>query len=97
MDNLIPQSDSLLRQQLLSVTLIGQITRVIPKVMSNFFLRANWEQQAKESAVVDGTNCCVILECLCDVSSLHHVTSITPNKMADNNMSFRSMLSSNSL
>ena len=28
------------------------------------FLRANWEQQTKESAVVDGTSCCVILECL---------------------------------
>ena len=25
----------------------------------------------------------------CDVSSLHHATSITPNKMADNDMSFR--------
>ena len=25
------------------------------------FLHANWEQQTKESAVVDGTNCCVIL------------------------------------
>ena len=25
----------------------------------------------------------------CNVSSLHHVTSITPNKMADNDMSFR--------
>ena len=25
----------------------------------------------------------------CDVNSLHHVTSITPNKMADNVMSFR--------
>jgi len=24
-----------------------------------------------------------------DVNSLHHVTSITPNKMADNDMSFR--------
>jgi hypothetical protein len=33
----------------------------------------------------------------CDVNSLHHMTSITPNKMADNDMSFRSMLSSNSL
>ena len=35
----------------------------------------------------------------CDVNSLHHVTSITPNKMADNDMSFRhaSVLSSNSL
>ena len=25
------------------------------------FLHANWEQQTKESAVVDGTSCCVIL------------------------------------
>ena len=25
----------------------------------------------------------------CDVNSLHHVTSITPNKVADNDMSFR--------
>ena len=39
-------------------------TRVVPKVMSNFFLYANWEQQTKESAVVDGTSCCVTLECL---------------------------------
>ena len=38
--------------------------RVVLKVMSNFFLHANWEQQTKESAVVDGTSCCVILECL---------------------------------
>ena len=30
----------------------------------HFFLHANWEQQTKESAVVDGTSCCVILECL---------------------------------
>ena len=28
-----------------------------------FFLHANWEQQTKESAVVDGISCCVILEC----------------------------------
>ena len=39
-------------------------TRVVPKVMSNFFLHANWEQQTKESAVIDGTSCCVILQCL---------------------------------
>ena len=38
--------------------------RAEPKVMSNFFLHANCEQQTKESAVVDGTSCCVILECL---------------------------------
>ena len=25
----------------------------------------------------------------CDVNSLHHVTSITPNEMTDNDMSFR--------
>ena len=62
-------------------------TRVVLKVMSNFFLHANWEQQTKESMVVDGTSCCVILECLVTSIALHHVTSITPNKMADN-MSF---------
>ena len=44
-------------------------TKVVPKVMSNFFLHANCEKQTKECAVVDGTSCCVILECL--------VTSIT--------------------
>ena len=32
--------------------------------MSNISLHANWEQQTKESAVVDGTSCCVIRECL---------------------------------
>ena len=56
--------------------------------MSNFFLHANWEQQTKESSVVDGTSCYVILECLAS-RVLHHVTSITPNKMTDNDMSFR--------
>ena len=39
-------------------------TRGVPKVMSNFILPVNWEQQTKESAVVDGTSCCVIHECL---------------------------------
>ena len=29
-----------------------------------FFFHTNWKQQTKESAVVDGTSCCVILECL---------------------------------
>ena len=47
-------------------------TRVVPKVMSNLFLHANWEQQMKESAVVDGTSCCVILECL--VTSIACIT-----------------------
>ena len=47
-------------------------TRVVPKVMSNFFLHANWEQQTKESTVVDGTSCCVIRECL--VTSIACIT-----------------------
>ena len=36
------------------------------------FLHANWEQQTKTSAVVDGTSCCVILECL--VTSIACIT-----------------------
>ena len=48
------------------------LTRVVQKVMNNFFFHANWEQQTKESAVVDGTGCCVILECL--VTSIACVT-----------------------
>ena len=47
-------------------------TRDVPKVMSNLFSHANWEQQMKESAVVDGTSCCVILECL--VTSIACIT-----------------------
>ena len=37
-----------------------------------FFLHANWEEQTKESAVVDGTSCCVTLECL--VTSIACIT-----------------------
>ena len=33
---------------------------------------ANWELQTKESAVVNGTSCCVILECL--VTSIACIT-----------------------
>ena len=47
-------------------------TRFVPKVMSNIFLHASWEQQTKESTVVDGTSCCVILECL--VTSIACIT-----------------------
>ena len=47
----------------ISTTIIEYNMRVILKVMSNHFLHANWEQQMKESTVVDGTSCCVILEC----------------------------------
>ena len=36
-----------------------------------FFLHANWEQQTKDSAVVDGASC-VILECL--VTSIACIT-----------------------
>ena len=31
----------------------------------------------------------VLFLSFCDINILHHVTSITPNKMADNDMSFR--------
>ena len=48
----------------LTTKLNRNYTRIVPKVMSNFFLHMNWEQQTKESAVVDGTSCCVILQCL---------------------------------
>ena len=37
-----------------------------------FFLHANWEQQTKESAVVDEASCCLILECL--VTSIACIT-----------------------
>ena len=63
-------------------------TRVIPKVMSNFFF-------ACELGTADEGECggrWNQLLCYpwvsCDVNSFHHVTSITPNTMADNDMSF---------
>jgi len=56
-----------------TISLVPQLhMRVVPKVMSNFFLHANWEQQTKESMVVDGTSCCVILELL--VTSIACIT-----------------------
>ena len=71
-------------------------TRVVPKVKNNFF--------ACELGTADEGECggrWSQLLCYpsvsCDVNSLHHMTSITPNKMADNDMSFASVLSSNSL
>ena len=51
---------------------VGYDTRDVPQVMSNFFFHANWEQQMKEGAVVDGTSCCIILECL--VTSIACIT-----------------------
>ena len=47
-------------------------SRDVPKVMNNIFSHANLEQQTKESAVVDGNSCCVILECL--VTSIACIT-----------------------
>ena len=70
-------------------------TRVIPKVMSNHFLHANREQQMKESMVVDGTSCCVILECL--VTSVACITWPVSllTKWPTTICCFASMLSSN--
>ena len=65
--------------------------------MSNFYLHANWEQQTKESAVVDGTSCCVILECL--VMSIACITWPVSllTKWPTTIRRFPSLLSSNSL
>ena len=62
-----------------------------------FFLHANWEQQMKESAVVDGTSCCVILECL--VTSIACITWVVSllTKWPTMICRFASVLSSNSL
>ena len=61
------------------------------------FLHANWEQQTKERAVVDGTSCCIILECL--VMSLACITWLVSllTKWPTTNCRFASVLSSNSL
>ena len=62
-----------------------------------FFLYANWEKQTKESAVVDGTSCCVILECL--VTSIAWITCLVSllTKWPITICRFASVLSSNSL
>ena len=62
-----------------------------------FFLYANWEQQTKESAVVDGISCCVILECL--VTSISCITWLVSllTKWPTTVCRFVSVLSSNSL
>ena len=72
------------------------ITRVVPKVMSNFSLHENWEQQTKESAVVDETSCCVTLECL--VTSIACITWLVSflTKWPTTICRFASVLSSNS-
>ena len=78
-------------------TSTDKTTRVVPKVMSNFFLHANWEQQTKDSAVVDGTRCCVILECL--VTSIACITWLVSllTKWPTTICRFASVPSSNSL
>ena len=62
-----------------------------------FFLHANWEQQTKESAVIDGTSCCVILECL--VTPIACITWLISllTKWPTTICCFASVLSSNSL
>ena len=62
-----------------------------------FFLHANWEQQTKGSAVVDGTSCCVILEYL--VTSIAWITWLVSllTKWPATICRFASVLSSNSL
>ena len=62
---------SFTKTRLISMIITSHM-RVVPKVMSNFYLHANWKQQTKESAVVDGTSCCVILDCL--VTSIACIT-----------------------
>ena len=46
------------------ITLLVSIYESRTESHEQLFLHANWEQQTKESAVIDGTSCCVILECL---------------------------------
>ena len=60
-------------------------------------LHANWEQQMKESAVVDGTSCCVILQCL--VMSIACITWLVSllTKWPTTICRFASVLSSNPL
>ena len=61
------------------------------------FLHANWEQQTKENAVVDGTSCCVILEYL--VTSIACITWLVSllTKWLTTICRFARLLSSNSL
>ena len=64
-------------------------TRVVPKVMRNFFFACELGT-AEEGECGDRWNQLLCYPWVsCDVNSLHHVTSIIPNKMADNHMSFR--------
>ena len=61
------------------------------------FLHENWEQQMKESALVDGTSYCVILGCL--VTSIACITWLVSllTKWPTTICPFASVLSSNSL
>ena len=82
-------------QELNALHYCRSCTRVVPKVMS--LLHANWEQQTKETAVVDGTSCCVILECL--VTSIACITWLVSllTKWPTTICRFARVLSSNSL
>jgi len=58
--------------------------------MSNFFFFARKPGTADEGECGGRWNQLLCYPRVsCDVHSLHHVTNITPNKMADNGMSFR--------
>ena len=68
-----------------------KVTRVVPKVMSNFFFFLACELGTADEGDCGGrwNQLLCYPGVPCDVNSLHHVTSITPNKMAYNDMSFR--------
>ena len=62
-------------------------TRVVPKVMSNYFAcELGTADEGEYGGRWNQLLCYPWVSC--DVNSLHHVTRITPNKMA-NDMSFR--------
>ena len=63
-------------------------TRVVPKVMSNFFFACELGTADKGECGGRWNQLLCYPWVSCDVNSLRHVTSITPNKMADNDMSF---------
>ena len=68
---------------------IEQNTRVVPKVMSNFFFACELGTANEGECSGRWNQLLCYPSVSCDVNSLHHVTSITPNKMADDDMSFR--------
>ena len=69
-------------------TRISNTTRVVPKFMSNIFFACEL-RTADEGECSGRWNQLLCYPWVsCDFNSLHHVTGITPNKMADNDMWF---------